>query len=87
MWPTEALYRLVDAAYETRLLAFASKLHPSPDDQTPGRAATADRRSSAGHAGVRIREGDTPFNAYGPSNPISLGWLIAIPPRSVSHIS
>lgn len=56
----EGLYRLVDAAYEKRLLAVASNLHPAGFDQLmPKTLATATVDRLLHHAHVVVTESDS----------------------------
>jgi DNA replication protein DnaC len=57
----EALYRLVDAAYERRSLAVTSNIHPSGfDTLMPKTLATATVDRLLHHAHVVLTEGSSP---------------------------
>jgi DNA replication protein DnaC len=51
----EALYRLVDAAYERRSLILTSNLHPSDPSRVPASEATGRRGDSEPGAGSAVR--------------------------------
>ena len=58
--PAEALYRVVDAAYEKRSLALSSNLHPAVfDELMPKTIANATVDRLLHHAHVVITNGDS----------------------------